>query len=67
MSIWVGEITAPIEAKPILEGMQIELGLRINETWYGCRVPDTSLDALDPHWGNWIWHLAPTASREGEQ
>jgi len=54
-----GWIVAPLEDKPLLEGMGIRLGpFDADEIVFNdCEVPDEAMESLNPLWGRIYWGL----------
>jgi hypothetical protein len=52
-----GWILAPDKDAKELEALGVQLGEKENGGWNNCRVSSEALDAMDAHWGRWIWGL----------
>ncbi len=61
MRIYKGWITASAEEGDFLKELGVKLGSwdQPQGTWMGCEVSEDVLNALDPHWGRFIWGLEP--------
>lgn len=56
---WRGWVSAPHDAWFELRQLGITLGPYSGGTFVDCVVPDAAIDAMEQHWGEWVWGLTP--------